>query len=177
MISFPKDQVIAACFKYGPLLVVEGPLDGTRLMQAIAAVESGGGDIHSIGHDCGPRHESAYDVNGSAWRDSKEQQHLVEQFGSDAACSYGPWQTMFINCPGYTFLELKTNLDDCARAFVAYFNSYVVHTMGAKTLDEIAEVYNAGHVLKGNIPPGVQQYINQLGKAYIAASLPTGKDL
>lgn len=169
--NFSEKDALAACRKYGPLLKVEFPLKSYEVMLAIGAVESGGGMLAAIGHDCGPRHEPAYDSGGHVWQNSLEQQKLVGQYGSAAACSYGPWQVMFINCPGFTPSELETDLEANARCFVAYFNSYVIKARGAKTLVEIGQVYNGGHIFKDGIPPGVQRYVDQLSHAYVNACL------
>ena len=174
MNSFPVYQVKIDCNKYGPLLLVEAPLSGANVMLAIAAVESGGEDINAVGHDCGPRYEPSYDVGGAIWKESRQQQLLVEQYGKLGASSFGPWQMMLINCTGYTPDELQKDLDGCARAFVSYFNSYVIHGKHAKTLSDIGQVWNAGHVHPADaIPAGVQRYLAALTHAYTAASLPT----
>ena len=121
MNSFSKADVLASCQKFGPTLKVPAGLDGVRVMAALASNES------SIGTNCGPRHEPAYDVGGSVFASSPAQRALVEKYGRDGASSFGPWQTMLINCPGFTPAELETNLDDCARSFVSHFNTYVAH--------------------------------------------------
>lgn len=161
MNSFPTEDVLAACAQFGPLLVVPEGLDGRRVMAAIASNES------STGRNCGPRHEPAYDEGGEVYKDSPEQQRLVAQYGNSAACSYGPWQCMFINCPGYTPGELQINLTDCARAFVSYFNSYVMRAKKAQSLNQIGQIYNSGHV-SGAPSASVQTYCNRLQTAYDA---------
>ncbi len=164
MNSFPKSDVLAACAKYGPVLKVPTGLDGERVMIAIAANESGGGDVNFVGHDCGPRHEPAYDVGGSVWASSPAQRALVAKYGRDGASSFGPWQTMLINCPSFTPTELETNLDVCARCFVSHFNSYVAH-FDPKNLAEIGQIWNLGH--KSIYPPAsVVAYCEKLQKAY-----------
>lgn len=158
MNSFPKIDVLAACAKYGPLLKVPTGLDGERVMAALASNES------STGNDCGPRHEPAYDVGGSVWASSPAQRSLVAQYGRLGASSFGPWQTMLINCPGFTPAELETSLDDCARSFVSHFNSYVAH-FEPKNLMEIGQIWNLGHKT-ANPPSGVIKYCADLQKAY-----------
>jgi hypothetical protein len=160
-LSFPKAQVLSACQQYGKMLNVPDGLDGSRVMAAIASNES------SLGANCGPRHEPAYDVGG-IYANGGNMPALLEEYGSDAACSYGPWQLMLDNCPGYTPTELKTSLEACALAFVAYFNSYVIRAKGAKTLSQIGQVFNGGHIM-ANIPEGVANYIRDLNAAYAAA--------
>ncbi len=167
MISFPKEQVLAACQKYGPLLLVPSDLDGIRVMAAIAQVES------TMGMNCGPRFEEAYFDGGKFC--GPEQKHLNDEFGYDAASSFGPWQLMFINCPGYTPDELKKDLNCCARAFVAHFNNYVIRGKGAKTLEEIGMVWNGGHIFTGMIPMGVEHYCMDLEQAYKTLKLESNQ--
>jgi hypothetical protein len=152
MNSFPKIAVLAACAQYGPLLKVPAGLDGERVMIAIAAVESGGGDVGSVGHNCGPRHEPAYESGGARWA-QVAMAPLLAQYPpigmppqSPAACSYGPWQMMFLNFQRcYTPAQLESGLEICASEFVRWFNQY----MGPKhpqNLAEIGEIWNVGHI-------------------------------
>lgn len=162
--SFEKADVIRTCEEYGKQLQVPYPIDGIALMKAIAQVES------SMGLNC-KRHEPAYDTDGQVWKGSREQQALVKEFGSDAACSFGPWQVMFLNVPTWfvppaTPEQMETDLDVCARAFVEFFNRYVIRTRQASTVPEIGQVYNGGHIFK-EVPAGVQRYCDQLAKAYL----------
>jgi len=161
MNSFPKADVLAACAKYGPVLKVPTGLDGERVMAALASNES------SIGVNCGPRHEPAYDVGGSVWASSPDQRALVAKYGRDGASSFGPWQLMLINYPGFSPAELEINLDDCARGCVSHFNSYVAH-FDPKNLTEIGQIWNLGHKT-GNPPTGVIKYCADLQKAYDSA--------
>jgi hypothetical protein len=160
MNSFPKADVLAACAKYGPQLKVPTGLDGERLMVALASNES------SLGANCGPRHEPAYDVGGTVWASSPAQRALVAQYGRLGASSFGPWQTMLINCPAATPAQLETDISACAAAFVAFFNSYVAHQQSANVA-QIGQIWNCGHIYRtSNPPPGVVQYCADLQKAY-----------
>lgn len=158
MSSFLKSNVLEACKTYGPQLHVAEGLDGVKVMAAIASNES------SYGANCGPRHEPAYDRGGSL-STGKLQASLLDEFGSAAASSYGPWQMMFINFTGYTPSQLLTDLDACASEFVRFFNSYVIETRKAESLDDIGQVWNDGHV--SLVPsPGVLVYCKNLQTAY-----------
>lgn len=135
--SFEKLDVLDMCRTYGPLLRLPSALDGSRVMAAFASVES------SLGLDCGPRHEPAYDVGGHYAKNSV-QAALLAKYGSAAACSYGPWQMMLLNFAAcYTPSELETDLRTCAVEFVRHFN---LVTQRATTLDEMGEIWNAGHI-------------------------------
>jgi hypothetical protein len=139
--NFAKADVLAMCNLYGPNLKLDpaGELDGRGVMAAIASNES------SLGANCGPRHEPAYDVGGSLAQ-GKAQQLLLERFGAAAACSYGPWQMMFDNFVTEDPGVLETELEICAHEFVEFFNRYVIGVRRAVTLADVGEVWNLGHI-------------------------------
>lgn len=162
MNSFPTQDVTALCLELGHLLTVPEGLSGERVMLAIAAVESGGADPKFAGHNCGPRHESAYDVNGGFWHQSTIQQGLVKEWGSRAACSFGPWQMMYCNfAPPVTPDQCEKDLRFCAVEFVGRFNR-AMRRAAPKTLAEIGEIWNMGHI--GPDP----DYVTKLQRAYTA---------
>jgi hypothetical protein len=140
------------------MLNVPSNLDGIKVMAAIASNES------SFGANCGPRHEPAYDVGGSL-SSGTLQQNLLSEYGSDAACSYGPWQMMFDNFTGYSPAQLLTDLQGCAVEFVRFFNSYIIGSKNAQSLSDIGQIWNSGHIY--TTPSiGVATYCSNLQKAY-----------
>lgn len=77
------------CRRLAPLLDAAGSLglDAFALLHMLGGVESSfGAEAHRA------RYEKAYDVGGRYF--SPE---LTARFGRDAACSYGPFQIMFVN--------------------------------------------------------------------------------
>lgn len=163
MNSFAKADVLAACAQYGLQLNLPAAddgttLDGAKLMAAFASNES------SMGANCGPRHEPAYDVGGFL-ATGAQQAGLLNTYGSAAACSYGPWQMMFVNFQDHNVNDLLTSLDICAQEFVRYFNSYVITVRKASNLNEMGQCWNAGHI-SANPAPGVVAYCNNLQTAY-----------
>jgi hypothetical protein len=163
MNSFPVADVLAACRQYGGFLHAPAGLDGVKILTALAAAESGGGDVKAVGHDCGPRHEPAYDVGGKVYKTSTLQQELVTRHGAAAACSYGPWQLMFMNYPGCTPDQLLHDLPALIEGAVDYFNRYDIGCRKAKNLAEIGEVWNTGSVKADPV------YVAELQAAYDAA--------
>jgi hypothetical protein len=144
--NFAKADVLIACNENGPSLKLDpiAQLDGRGVMAAIASNES------SLGLNCGPRHEPAYDVGGFLAQ-GKGQRLLLQQFGQAAACSYGPWQMMFDNFTTEDPGVLETQLTVCALEFVDFFNSYVIGvrhavSLNAVSLADIGEVWNRGHI-------------------------------
>lgn len=132
-------------------------IDSTQLLWAIAGVES------SFGINCTPRHESAFDTGGVY--DNAIMAPLLLRFGRDAACSYGPWQIMFVNAPtGF----LPTDFDDlrhCTIASIAFLNK-LLRTFRPKDLAEIGNCWNGGHVYQKPYPVTIQQYVGKLQAAY-----------
>jgi hypothetical protein len=155
MNSFPKSDVLKACETYGPQLHVPEGLDGRGVMAALASNES------SLGFNCGPRYEASYDVGGK-FSHGKGHQLLLDKYGRDACCSYGPWQMMFDNFATADPEILKTSLDTCAHEFVTWFNKYVIAIRHAKDLPEIGEVWNLGHI--GDDPVYVTKLLLAYGK-------------
>lgn len=162
MLTFPCTDVLDVCLQAGKQLQVPAGLDPARVMLAIAAVESGGADPRFAGHNCGPRHESAYDSQGFFWRHSPVQQDLVREYGQDAACSFGPWQMMFCNFhPTLTPADVKTDLHVLGEEFVGHFNRTMQRKQPA-SLDEIGQIWNTGK--KRDDP----DYTTKLQRAYDA---------
>jgi len=150
--GFSKADVIATCEKHGKELHVPKGIDGQKLMYAFALVESSGGI------DCGPRYESSYDIGGWMYRHSVLQQQLITKYGRSAACSYGPWQMMFVNFKNITPTELSSNLELLATNFVQHFNLYVINIKKANTIEQMGEVWNLGHI--GKDPIYVQKLLH-----------------
>lgn len=164
MANFATADVLETCIAYGPQLRVPAGLDGRGVMLAIAAVESGGADIAFAGHDCGPRHEPAYDQGGHL-ATAPLQAALLTRYGRVAACSYGPWQMMFGNFRAATqdaIVASQESLQLYAADFVEWFNRYVIEVRRAGDLAQIGEVWNLGHV--GPDPV----YVERLERAYTA---------
>jgi hypothetical protein len=147
-ISWPKQSVVAACVTYAPLVTEIEGIDSRHLLLAMAQKES------SMGYDCTPRHEPAWDANGR-YASDPQQALLLEQYGRDAACSYGPLQVMFYNAPGYTPHELNTDLSIAMRAAIAYLNKQIRH-FSPKTVGEVGQVWNHGSIVRLPNHPSLQ---------------------
>lgn len=163
MDQVPSSTVLALCRKYGPQLITVAGLDSARVMAAIAANES------SIGANCKPRYEASYDIGGTNYR--AEQIGLVKRFQHAACCSYGPWQMLPCNAQQFTPSQLYADPELCAQAFVAFFNRYIVRTRQARTLEQIAQVYNSGSIHL-NPPAGVLRYMDEARANYDKIVVP-----
>lgn len=151
--SYSTDKATIALLsqKYGPMLSVGESINPIALMWAISGRES------SFGHNFTPRHEPAYDAGG-AYASNPDQAKLLRLYGPEAACSYGPWQIMLVNCAGYTPVDLL-NPENGAKAFVHYVNGYVIGARHAATVEQISQTYNSGnfsHPAAGSVLDYVQ---------------------
>jgi hypothetical protein len=164
MITWPRLDVLKSCKTNAVLLPVIENLDPARLLAALAMNES------SLGINCGPRHEPAWDVGGTYGSDP-EQAKLLALWPYQAACSYGPWQVMYYNVAGYTPTELNTDLAMVTRATIGYLSRQIAHWK-VTTVQEIGEMWNWGHPNIAHVvkdPTGVEIYCHNLAGNYIAA--------
>jgi hypothetical protein len=162
-ISFEPAEVLKQCVNYGPVVGQPAGLVGSQLMASIAIVES------TLGRNCGPRYEESYDVGGR--NVNPEQSALLKRYLKRAACSYGPWQLMLVNCQDYSPDELNIDVEINARCFVSYFHSYVMHH-NPVNLAQIGHVYNGGHIYSDPVPAQIQTYVNRLQTAYDTVQVP-----
>ncbi len=155
---FTHQQVADICRTYGPRLApLPNNVDGAQLLWAISGNES------SFGTNCAPRHEAAFDVGG-IYGGGAVMKPLLAQFGMSAACSYGPWQILFCNCPAGTTPSDLDNLDKAAQATVEFLNK-LLGRWNPQDLAGIAECWNAGHPMQ-NPSAGVARYVSQLASNY-----------
>lgn len=156
--NFTRQQVGAACIKYGAQVAPLAPsLSGNKLLWSLSLNESSGGE------NCGPRHEPAFDVGG-ALATGGNMPELLEEFGSAAACSYGPWQIMFPNAPEGSKPSDFDDIDTAAQYSVAFLNSQL-RRFKPLTLTSIGQIWNAGHPLN-TMSAGVASYVAQLARNY-----------
>ena len=167
--SVPRQVVAALCCQFGPSLSLDGTddgqgnkIDGARLLWAISGCES------SFGADCKPRHESAYDVGGYYYNRDKRTQGAVNQWGRDAACSFGPWQVLCINSD-YSPEQLGSDPSVAAAAAVHFIEHFVLGFRKARTLAAILDTYNSGNWQDANVP---LKYIHDGTNYYFNFRLP-----
>lgn len=156
--SFTLQQIADQCRASGPELLGLPPgVDGTQLLWAMSGNES------SFGVNCTPRHEPAFD-SGGVYGSGPVMAPLLKKYGSAAACSYGPWQIMFCNCPlGWSPNDMS-DLKLCARATVCFLDR-LVSRWHPSDLAQIGECWNAGHPMV-NLSPGVASYVQKLTANY-----------
>src|ERR1700722_3771531 len=150
-VTWPREAVLQACKTYAPIVSIIDGLDSAQLLAAIAANES------SVGENCGPRYEAEWDVGGK-YASNQQQATLLSQYGSDAARSYGPWQVMFYNAPGYTPAELNTDLKMATMASVTFLNKQI-RMMRPQSIIHVGQIWNGGHI--GADSPGVMLYCKE----------------
>lgn len=157
MANFSKEQIAEQCKIFGSqVMPLPTTIFGNQLLWAIAGCES------SFGASCAPRHEPAYDVGGR-YSGGSPMPELLEEYGSDAACSYGPWQVLLANASSYAPSDFD-DLQLATQATVGFLNS-LLRRFKPSTLSEIASCWNAGHI-QDPLSPGVQRYADDLAKYY-----------
>lgn len=129
-------------------------LDPALLLMALCVVESSGGFNNQR------RVEPAYRPGGRYC-----DQALYDQYGDDAAASWGPLQIMYVTAHELGYEGPPPELgqpSECVRMAVKLINRRIVGR-GATTLEEIADAYNSGS-FKDQIVP--QDYIRKVREAY-----------
>lgn len=147
----PQQIISDLCAKYGPRLSVQVPLDGARVLWALAGCESDFG-VNGL-----PRHEQGY-CYGHAY----DVKPLSRQWGCAAHCSYGPWQMMFAHLhdllpaplrdpsllifpAGENGQKFRIAADYLCVAAVDFLNAEILGSQGATTLAQIAKAWNHGN--------------------------------
>ena len=158
MANFTPQQISDQCRLSGPtILGIPHGIDGAQLLWAMSGNES------SFGVNCSPRHEPAFDVGG-VYGSGVAMTTLLTKYGSAAACSYGPWQIMFVNCPsGWTPDDLS-NLGLATRATVLFLEKLLTRWRPSD-LAGIGECWNAGHPMV-NPSAQVAAYVQKLTANY-----------
>ena len=139
--NYSIPEIAQLCLQYGPLLDLSGDaaanIDPVLLLWALAGNESG------FGVDCKPRFEPAY-FTGGRYAEEQAQVELIAEYGEDAAKSYGPWQLMLVNAPGFTTQELANDAEAALQATVGFLKREIFGRQKAVTLAEVGEAFNGG---------------------------------
>lgn len=129
-------------------------LDPALLLLALCAVESSGGFNNQR------RVEPAYRPGGRYC-----DQALYDQYGDDAAASWGPLQVMYVTAHELGYQGTPSELGEPSegvRMAVKLINRRIVGR-GAATLEQIADAYNSGSFRDRIVP---QEYILKVRQAY-----------
>jgi hypothetical protein len=103
-------------------------------------------------HNRVPRYEPAFAPAGTYY--ASHVKELYELWGVFAACSYSNFQILFVTAAelGYKGPPLALDHDSVALPWVVRYLQERVLETGAKTVEEIADAYNSGTHLDGNVP-------------------------
>lgn len=165
MPTFAREDVMVACRRWGRNLWLQDDINGAQLLWALSGNES------SFGANAVPRHEPAYDVGGK-YATNPQQAKLLELFGSDGACSYGPWQEMLVNCSAGTRPDDMLSVSRCALEAAGFINGRILRGQKARTIVEIAEAYNSGKWQWEEVPRGVATYAADCVRYYNTVPMP-----
>lgn len=159
---FTRDEIAAACRKWGSNLAVPEGIDGAQLLWAISGCES------SFGANCKPRHEPYYH-DLAAKGTNAQLVALTKQWGCDAHSSFGPWQELLVNCTPDMRPQDFADVDRAADQAVRFINRRILLLEKATTITQIAEAYNSGKWKWLAVPPGVARYAAQCEQYYTVA--------
>lgn len=164
-VSWPREDVLAACRAYGPLVTPIEGIDTCRLLAAMAYKES------SLGDNCTPKYEPRYDVGGK-YASNPEQAAILARYGKLAAYSYGPLQVMLVNTGGCSPMDMNTDLGVAMRSSLRFLNHQIAHFQPT-TVEQIGMIWNGGHIMHPpeEVPNAVQDYVKQLESNYEAAEM------
>jgi hypothetical protein len=152
-----EQEIARICIQFGPQLNTVPSISRGQLLWAIAGNESLFGDW------CPPRHERGYHYGSRMYRRSKELRDLTKEWGCLAHCSFGPWQVMLVNAPGFSPIELMADAELACKSAVDFLNRVILGAQKASTLEEIADAYNSGNFRDDIVP---HEYIARLKRNY-----------
>lgn len=136
--------------------------DPVKVLWAFAGTES------SFGRNCTPQHESAYDWGGMYF-DADHVRDIQKVYGDWGACSYGPFQILYVAAWELGFRGSPLRLafpEENIRWAIEYLNRRVIDhpTLPATTLSELPDAYNSGNHVDKNVP---KDYIRKWWRHYI----------
>ena len=154
-----KNELRVLCNSLSVSLSSPPDMDAAALLRALAQVESSGG-AQAI-----PRFEPAYSIGGYYYRRAKHVRDLWREYGDWAACSYSPWQILYVVASELGFDGSPIHLRDATVAgkYVVRYLNRRIFARGAKTIAEVGDAYNSGSFADQMVPT---QYIDKLDKAY-----------
>jgi hypothetical protein len=135
------------------------PVDGARLLWALAGTESAFGVQREYVRD-----EKGYRPGGPYYFRGPHVRDLWKRYGVLASGSYGSFQMLFVTAYELGFRDHPITLQDdptCAAWASVLIRDRFVQRQGVKTLTDLLDCYNTGSHRKG-IPP----------KEYLAKALP-----
>jgi len=151
-------RLVAACETFGAQLMLTFSIDQTKLLLALAGVES------SFARDNKPRFEKAYAPGGRYHRNSPQLQDEHKKWGDDASCSWGPWQILHIVAVEHGYRGPPAGLADpkvSIHYVVKHLNKFSRN--GANSLERLLDCYNTGNYYDKNFP---YKYVGKWWKMY-----------
>ena len=159
-----QDELRAVIRQEATRLHTPEGIDPAQLLAALAAVES------SFGLNAVPNHEPAYDEGGGYYRAAHHVRALHKTWGAWAACSYGPWQILFVTAWEMGFRGTPSELwspSGCIEWVVRAMNARIFDK-GATSVEQTADAWNSGS-FQDKIWPG--GYVKQVMDAYARQDL------
>ena len=152
-----KKELEVFCEEISQGLLFSFGLSKAAILTALAGVES------SFGENNKPRFEPSYAPDGTYFK-APHLQKLYEQYGRDAACSFGPWQIMAVRALELGYHGAPSDLSD-AKVSAPYviMNLNNIFKSGAQNIEQILDAYNTGSFKLGESP---KAYISKFWNFY-----------
>ena len=139
-------------------------MDPAQLLAALADVESSFG-LHAV-----PNHEPAYDEGGRYYASAQHVRDLHKTWGAWAACSYGPWQLLYVLAWEVGFRGTPGDLwtpEGSIEWAIRALNARALDK-GAATVEDVGDAWNSGSFRDAN---RVEDYRRKIAVAYAREDL------
>lgn len=160
----PQDDLRSVIRQEAPRLHTPDGMDSAQLLAALADVES------TFGLNAVPNHEPAYDEGGRYFASAQHVRDLHKAWGAWAACSYGPWQILFVLAWEMGFRGTPGDLWTAAGSV-----EWVIRALNARALDkgaatvaDVGDAWNSGTHRDANRVP---DYRRKIAAAYARPEL------
>lgn len=157
MIAYTKSELKKAIADQVNFMKEVPHIENDLFLLALSGVET------TFGTNNKPRFERAYSPEGK-YGTSDQMKHLYPLYGTDACCSYGPWQILFVTAYSLGYRGLPIDLEFASTSLVwtiKFLNKWI--SEGADTLEKLADCWNSGTYRDLNIP---YPYIDRLKLIY-----------
>ena len=159
-----QDDLRAVIRQEAPRLHTLEGMDPAQLLAALADVES------AFGLNTVPNQEPAYDEGGRYYAMAQHVRDLHKTWGSWAACSYGPWQILYVLAWEVGFRGAPGDLWTAAGSV-----EWVIRALNARALDQgaatpedVGDAWNSGTYRDKN---RVENYRRKIAVAYARPEL------
>lgn len=157
MISYSKNELKQIIQDHSNFMIRIDGIQNDLFLLALAGIES------SFGADNNKRLEKAYLPDGK-YGQTDQVKLLYPQYLEDSACSFSPWQILFITAYSLGYRGAPRDLELAANAIpyvIKFFNHWI--SEGVNSVDGLARSWNGGNPRSKYVP---EAYVNRLQSIY-----------